>query len=89
MVQAPEPACVRDWPKYGFPKGTYGPLPKEMEMKANEEMDGFAKLLEGRGIKVDRPDPDRFHPDRADTRLGAEIHVRGDAAARYSVHGGQ
>ena len=19
VVQAPEPACVRDWPKYGFP----------------------------------------------------------------------
>ena len=33
VVQAPEPACVRDWPKYGFPKGTYGPLPKEMEDK--------------------------------------------------------
>jgi len=55
MVQAPEPATVRDWPEYGFPKGTYGPLPKEMEAKANEELDNFAKLLEGRGIRVDRP----------------------------------
>ena len=60
VVQAPEPACVRDWPKHGFPKGTYGPLPKEMEEKANEQLDNFAKLLEGRGIKVDRPTPIDF-----------------------------
>src|SRR5512139_3430937 len=60
VVQAPEPACVRDWPKYGFPKGTYGPLPKEMEEKANEQLDNFANLLEGRGIRVDRPTPIDF-----------------------------
>ena len=60
MVQAPEPATVRDWPQYGFPKGSYGPLPKEMEEKANEELDNFARLLEGRGIKVDRPTPIDF-----------------------------
>jgi glycine amidinotransferase len=60
MVQAPEPACVRDWPKHGFPKGTYGLLPKEMEEKANEELDNFAKLLESRGIRVDRPTPMDF-----------------------------
>lgn len=60
VVQAPEPATVRDWPKYGFPKGTYGPLPKEMEEKANEELDNFAKLLESRGIRVDRPTPIDF-----------------------------
>jgi glycine amidinotransferase len=60
MVQAPEPATVRDWPKYGFPKGAYGPLPKEMEEKANEELDNFARLLESRGIRVDRPTPIDF-----------------------------
>ena len=38
MVQAPEPAMERDWPKHGFPLGTYGPLPKEMEAKANENL---------------------------------------------------
>ena len=43
MVQAPEPACVRNWPQYGFPMGTYGPLPKEMEEKANEQLDNFAR----------------------------------------------
>jgi glycine amidinotransferase len=60
MVQAPEPACQRDWPKYGFPLGTYGPLPKEMEEKANEQLDGFVEILEERGVRVDRPTPMDF-----------------------------
>ncbi len=57
MVQAPEPAVVRDWPNDGFPLGTYGPLPKEMEDIANEQLDNFAAELEKRGVKVDRPEP--------------------------------
>jgi glycine amidinotransferase len=57
MVQAPEPACQRDWPQYGFPLGTYGPLPKEMEDAANEQLDGFAALLTRQGVTVDRPEP--------------------------------
>ncbi len=55
MVQAPELAVQRDWPEHGFPLGTYGPMPKEMEEKANEQLDNFAKILESRGIRVDRP----------------------------------
>jgi glycine amidinotransferase len=57
MVQAPEPACVRDWPADGFPKGAYGPLPKEMEDAANEQLDDFAALLDRHGVAVDRPEP--------------------------------
>jgi len=57
MVQAPEPAIERDWPDDGFPLGTYGPLPQEMADKANEQLDNFGKILEGRGIRVDRPTP--------------------------------
>ena len=57
MVQAPEPAVVRDWPEYGFPLGTYGALPKEMEEAANEQLDNFASLLEKHGVTVDRPEP--------------------------------
>ena len=60
MIQAPEPAVLRDWLKDGFPAGTYGPLPKEMEAKANEELDNFARLLEKRKIRVDRPTPIDF-----------------------------
>ena len=57
MVQAPEPAIQRVWPDHGFPEGTYGPMPKEMVAKANEQLDNFAKILESRGIRVDRPTP--------------------------------
>ena len=57
MVQAPEPATVRDWPEWGFPKGTFGRLPQEMEDAANEQLDNFAALLESHGVVVDRPEP--------------------------------
>ena len=57
MVQAPEPAIRRNWPDYGFPLGTYGPMPSEMEARANEQLDSFASILEERGIRVDRPTP--------------------------------
>lgn len=57
MVQAPEPGVEREWPQYGFPLGTYGPLPKEMEEKASEQLDNFATILKDRGIRVDRPTP--------------------------------
>jgi glycine amidinotransferase len=60
MVQAPEPACQRNFPEYGFPLGTYGPLPEEMEEKAKEQLDNFAAMLEKRGIRVDRPTPMDF-----------------------------
>ncbi len=56
MVQAPEPATVRDWPDDGYPKGTYGPLPKDMEDAANQQLDDFAALLESHGVVVDRPE---------------------------------
>jgi len=57
MVQAPEPAVVRDWPEDGFPRGSWGPLPQEMVDAANEQLDGLAALLEKHGVVVDRPEP--------------------------------
>jgi glycine amidinotransferase len=57
MLQAPEPAMVRAAPEHGFPEGTWGPIPEEIVAKANEQMDNFVKLLERRGIRVDRPTP--------------------------------
>jgi len=61
VVTAPEPAIERDWPEHGFPLGTYGYLPKEMEDKANEQLDNLAKILESRGVRVDRPTPLDFN----------------------------
>ncbi len=60
MVQAPEIAVQRDWPENGFPMGTFGRFPKEMEDMANEQMDNFVKILESRGVRVDRPTPIDF-----------------------------
>jgi len=60
MVQAPEIAVQRDWPEHGYPLGKFGPYPEEMTAMANEQMDNFAKILEGRGIRVDRPTPIDF-----------------------------
>ena len=37
--------------------GWYGRMPEEMEAKAIELMNGFQKILEGRGVTVDRPQP--------------------------------
>ena len=55
MIQAPEPAVQTDWPDQGYPPGTFGAMPKEMEDKANEQLDNFAAILEKRGLRVDRP----------------------------------
>ena len=60
MVQAPEPATVRDWPQWDFPKGTFGRMPQDMEDAANEQLDSFAALLEKHGVVVDRPEPFDF-----------------------------
>lgn len=57
MVQAPELAVQRDWPNYGYPLGKYGPYPQNMIDMANEQLDNFSKMLEDRGIIVDRPTP--------------------------------
>lgn len=57
MVQAPEPAIYRHWPEAGFPHGTYGKIPQEYVEKASEQMDNLAKILESRGVVVDRPTP--------------------------------
>src|SRR4030065_1481190 len=55
MIQAPEIAVQRDWPEDGYPLGKYGPYPQEMIDMANEELDNCARILESRGIRVDRP----------------------------------
>ena len=53
-VAAPEPAAYSHQPDGGYPLGTYGPYPQEMVDEANEQMDNFVKILEHRGITVDR-----------------------------------
>ena len=47
MIQAPEPAVQNDWPQQGFPLGTFGSMPPEMENKASEQLDYFPKQVDG------------------------------------------
>jgi glycine amidinotransferase len=60
MIQAPEPAISWAYPEDSWPRGKYGPLPKEMEEVAIEQMDRFAATMESRGICVDRTTPMDF-----------------------------
>ena len=53
-IAAPEPAWQYDLPRGGYPLGSYGPFPQEMVDAANEQMDYFVRVLEGRGVIVDR-----------------------------------
>jgi len=53
-VAAPEPAAYSHQPDGGYPLSTYGPYPQEMVDEANEQMDNLVKILENRGITVDR-----------------------------------
>ncbi len=57
VVQAPEIAVQRDWPEFGFPLGSYGPIPQHMVDAANAQLDNLAAILQKRGVRVDRPVP--------------------------------
>ena len=54
QVTSPEPGYWLHYPSHGFPLGTHGPFPQEMVDKANEQMDFFIKIMEDRGIIVER-----------------------------------
>jgi glycine amidinotransferase len=64
-IPAPEPAWWYDLPDGGYPLGSFGPFPQEMVDKANEQMDAFVKMMEKRGIIVDRV---TIHPAMHDRR---------------------
>ena len=53
-IPASEPALDAKVPEDSDMKGKYGPRPKETVDKANELLDNFVKILEKRGIVVDR-----------------------------------
>ena len=57
VISAPEPAWQYNCPRGGYPLGQYGPFPQEVVAKAAEQMDNFQKMLEARGVIVDRRFP--------------------------------
>ena len=52
-----EPATEAKVPEDSDMRGMWGPRPLETVEKANLQLDNLAKLLESRGITVDRPTP--------------------------------
>jgi glycine amidinotransferase len=65
QVPGPEPGDYSNQPSLGFPLGKYGMFPQELVDAANEQMDNFVNILEGRGIVVDRVE---VHPAAMDVR---------------------
>ena len=56
-----EPALDAKVPLDSDMRGQWGPRTQESVDKANEQLDGFAKTLESRGVRVDRPAPIDFN----------------------------
>ena len=65
QVPAPEPGWFHNYPNHGFPLGTYGKFPQEMVDAANEQMDNYVRIMEKRGILVDRVE---VHPALAEVQ---------------------
>ena len=53
-VPAPEPAWMHNCAAGGIPLGYHGPFPQEQVDAAVEQQNGFVKIMEKRGIIVDR-----------------------------------
>jgi glycine amidinotransferase len=59
-IPPPEPAVECKIPEDSDMRGKWGRRPQHTIDKANEQLDGFARILEKRGIRVDRPTPIDF-----------------------------
>ena len=60
MIPPSEPAVECKVPIDSDMKGQWGPRPQDSVDKANAQLDAFSKMLESRGIIVDRPTPIDF-----------------------------
>ena len=60
-IPPPEPAVECKVPEDSDMKGMWGPRPQDTVEKANIQLDNFAKILQDRGIRVDRPTPLDFN----------------------------
>lgn len=54
QIPAPEPNWQYPNAEGGFPLGSWGMFPEEMVDKAEEQQENFVKMLEKRGVTVDR-----------------------------------
>jgi glycine amidinotransferase len=84
QLPAPEPAWQYHAPKAGLPLGTWGMFPQDMVDVANEKIDAFCQLMEGKGIVVDRiePHPVMLEPRAVSTPDWTQLNMRGIANPR-------
>ncbi len=57
MIPPSEPALDAKVPEDSDMKGQWGPRTQDTVDKANEQLNYFAKVLQDRGVRVDRPTP--------------------------------
>lgn len=60
MIPPSEPALDAKVPEDSDMRGQWGPRTQETVDRANEQLDNFARELEKRGVRVDRPTPYDF-----------------------------
>ena len=57
VIPPEEPATSEKVPVDSEMRGMWGPRPTATVEAANEQLDNYVKILEGLGVKVDRPTP--------------------------------
>jgi glycine amidinotransferase len=67
MTGAPDPGAVYEFPEAGLRAGEWRPIPEDVYEVAQGQMDAFATMMEGRGIRVDRPTPHSKLGERVST----------------------
>ena len=79
QIPAPEPAWEYHCPKGGFPLGRWGMFPEDMVAPAHEQVEGFVRVMEKRGIVVDRVDlhPVMLEPRAVSTPDWTQLNMRG------------
>ncbi len=84
QIPAPEPAWQYPAVKGGFPIGSWGMFPEEQTAKAEEQQENFVKILEKRGIIVDRVElhPVMLAPTPVSTPDWTQLNMRGISCPR-------
>ena len=84
QIPAPEPNWSYPNPRGGFPLGTWGMFPEDMTARAVEQQDNFVKILEKRGITVDRVElhPVMLSPTPVSTPDWTQLNMRGICCPR-------
>lgn len=68
----------------GFPLGTWGMFPEEVVAKAEEQQENFVKILQSRGIEIDRVElhPVMLNPIPVSTPDWTQLNMRGISCPR-------